>query len=215
MRCSVCDAEFETHESQVARGRLACSLACGHQVAGRKISRDLTGLRVNYLTVTRRMPSRVGATQKKTRWEARCDCGQTVTVDGADLMRTDGRARVSCGCMRAPAKAKSPSWRGHGEISSARWSSIRSGAKERNLDFGISIEHAWNLFLAQGRRCVFTGERLTFDKPATASLDRIDSRRGYVFGNLQWVHREVNRAKSNRTDQEFIDLCRKVVNHRG
>ena len=45
----------------------------------------------------------------------------------------------------------------------------------------------------------------------TASVDRIDSTKGYLKGNVQWVHKSINQMKSNRTDEEFIALCKAVA----
>lgn len=50
--------------------------------------------------------------------------------------------------------------------------------------------------------------------PKAASLDRIDSKRGYTEGNVQWVHKSVNLAKNSLSEVEFIMLCHAVTNHR-
>ena len=44
----------------------------------------------------------------------------------------------------------------------------------------------------------------------TASLDRIDSSKGYIKGNVQWVHKEFNKMKLDLLDKEFIDICKLV-----
>jgi hypothetical protein len=44
----------------------------------------------------------------------------------------------------------------------------------------------------------------------TASLDRIDSSKGYVEGNVQWVHKRINIMKNDLSDSEFIEWCRVV-----
>ena len=43
--------------------------------------------------------------------------------------------------------------------------------------------------------------------PANASLDRIDSKKGYIEGNVHWVFKSINRLKSDLTHTEFIELC--------
>ena len=47
----------------------------------------------------------------------------------------------------------------------------------------------------------------------TASIDRIDSKSGYIEGNIQWVHKFINSMKLDHTQEEFIKLCKAVVNH--
>ncbi|RLD70194.1 MAG: hypothetical protein DRI98_08575 [Bacteroidetes bacterium] len=44
-----------------------------------------------------------------------------------------------------------------------------------------------------------------------ASIDRIDSNKGYVSDNVQWTCWAVNRAKGDLTNDDFIKLCRAVV----
>lgn len=47
----------------------------------------------------------------------------------------------------------------------------------------------------------------------TASLDRIDSSKGYVVGNVQWVHKDVNTVKWDLTLDNFFRVCKMVVEH--
>ncbi|NBW29230.1 hypothetical protein EBR37_02510, partial [bacterium] len=36
--------------------------------------------------------------------------------------------------------------------------------------------------------------------------------KGYIEGNVQWVHKRVNIMKGNMLEQEFLDFCEAVVN---
>jgi hypothetical protein len=105
---------------------------------------------------------------------------------------------------------------------------MRHHAAERGVPFDISIDYAWGVFQQQGGRCALTGMELTFgryrpigreytrsNRPrlGSASLDRIDSTMGYSPGNVQWIHKEVNRMKGTLSDDEFVALCLKVVLH--
>lgn len=47
----------------------------------------------------------------------------------------------------------------------------------------------------------------------SASLDRIESNKGYVVDNIQWVHKFVNVMKWNIPEDNFIDWRRRVVEH--
>ncbi|MDP1563688.1 MAG: HNH endonuclease signature motif containing protein [Pirellulaceae bacterium] len=61
--------------------------------------------------------------------------------------------------------------------------------------------------------CALTGRRLG---PDTASLDHILPVRcggEHVIENTQVLHKDVNRAKTTMTSEEFIELCREVVIH--
>ena len=66
--------------------------------------------------------------------------------------------------------------------------------------------------------CALTGRPLDFKKPHTYEYDHIipTSRGGdNSLSNMQIVCPEVNRAKQNLTDDEFLDLCKEVVIHHG
>jgi hypothetical protein len=47
----------------------------------------------------------------------------------------------------------------------------------------------------------------------TASLDRIDNSQGYINGNIQWVHKIINRIKMDLNTSYFVELCKKVAQH--
>lgn len=112
---------------------------------------------------------------------------------------------------------KNKSWKGYGEISAHFWSRIRNGAKKRKLDFDISIEYGWNLFIKQNYRCNISHLKLNFpsdvrNTDGTASLDRIDSSKGYIKGNVQWLHKHVNIMKWDLEQKDFIKFCNIIHN---
>ena len=92
-------------------------------------------------------------------------------------------------------------------------------AKSRGIPFEITIEYGWELFLSQGRKCALSGVPLVFAEKVgkytdkTASLDRIDSRYGYIKGNVQWVHKDLNFMKHKHSTNTFVEWCRKVVDY--
>ena len=94
---------------------------------------------------------------------------------------------------------------------------LRFDAKKRELDFNVSIDYLQKLIENQNHRCVlsdleirFADKSRTFDNQ-TASLDRIDSSKGYVEGNVQWVHKFVNMMKNSLPQDLFIQLCQSVA----
>jgi hypothetical protein len=98
------------------------------------------------------------------------------------------------------------------------WSYIVGGAKKRNVPLTITRDYSLELYHKQGGRCALTGVELKWRLSSkcntwTASLDRIDSTVGYVSGNVQWVHRDINRMKWDLDEQAFIDLCTQVADH--
>ena len=50
---------------------------------------------------------------------------------------------------------------------------------------------------------------------STASLDRIDSSKGYTIDNIQWLHKDINKMKWDFSQEKFLELCKKIVNNLG
>src|SRR6266478_1546396 len=94
----------------------------------------------------------------------------------------------------------------------------RRGAVTRGLKFGIDAEYIERLFNEQGGKCAISGLPLWMDfskQNPTASLDRRESHRGYVKGNMQWFHKVVNIMKSNHDEAYFVAMCKQIADHRG
>lgn len=117
---------------------------------------------------------------------------------------------------------KSPAWKGYKEISRTYFGSIIKSAKERNIPFEITIEYIWDLFLSQNRKCALSNVDIAFNTVGqkykrfqTASLDRINSKMGYIKGNVQWVHKTLNHMKMALDEDEFVKWCNLVTSHKG
>lgn len=137
----------------------------------------------------------------------------------------EGRAflhnlKQPCMCERKTG-VDSKRYKGCGQISGHEYTRIRCRAKRAGHAFECSIEYLWDLFLAQRERCSLSGRPLRFavttkevrEGVQTASLDRIDSRGGYTPDNVQWVHVDFQTMKWNRTQDEFIAMCKEVTEH--
>jgi hypothetical protein len=46
-----------------------------------------------------------------------------------------------------------------------------------------------------------------------ASLDRIDSSKGYVEDNVQWIHKELNCLKMDIPENKLIKWCELIYLH--
>jgi hypothetical protein len=156
----------------------------------------------------------IGTRRGRSWWQCICDCGQQKEVRGTHLTQNQV---TSCGCQNPRRRSGSNSvrWVGCGEISGCYYSMLKHGAAVRGYQFSVTISEIWSLFLDQGKKCALSGIGISFrinrSDASTASLDRIDSRRGYVLGNIQWVHKDINRMKGNFTEDRFINLCRLVT----
>lgn len=173
------------------------------------MAHDLVGREFGMLTVLQKTDERTPS--KKVLWEVGCSCGGTAKVTTADLLRKDGKGRVSCGCMNFRSGPRSANWKSPNDISMKYWNAVRASADKRGYPFDITIEGAYEVFEAQGGRCALSG--MPIELNITASLDRIDSSQGYHVENIQWLHKDINRLKSNWPENQFIELCRKVAQY--
>lgn len=96
----------------------------------------------------------------------------------------------------------------------------QNNALKRNLDFTLTINDLWGLYLSQNKKCAITGVDINIVNATindnyhlqTASLDRIDSTKGYIKTNIQWVHKVINSLKSDFSNVDFFSLCHLVAN---
>lgn len=156
--------------------------------------------------------------QNKAFWICTCVCGNTVEASANELLKGDLKRCSSCNGKRK--KYKYQITEGTKYFSKSHLIIIQKGAISRKLEFSITGDYLDNIFDKQCHKCIFTGLLLTpsvgiakndMSKIVTTSLDRIDSNKGYVEGNVQWVHKNINMMKSNMTDVEFINFCKLVA----
>lgn len=97
-------------------------------------------------------------------------------------------------------------------------------AKRRGHEFNLSLEYLEELWENQKGKCVYTGWKLKNMKnlspssqlPLTtdrASLDRIDSSKGYVKGNVQFVCWMAQCAKHVFESKDVKLFAEAIINH--
>lgn len=95
------------------------------------------------------------------------------------------------------------------------WKRIKRSALVRDIEFSINIEDMWELFLKQNKKCALSGIPISFGPSSchstTASLDRIDNKKGYIINNVQWVHKDINIMKNIFDNDYFIECCKKIT----
>lgn len=85
---------------------------------------------------------------------------------------------------------------------------------KRDKDINVTLEDLKSTWESQGGKCVYLGIDLILsnytkiEKSAiySASLDRIDSSKGYVKGNIQWVSRSINHLKGDMSHDEVLEI---------
>ena len=86
------------------------------------------------------------------------------------------------------------------------------------------MEDLWELWESQQGICPYTGWKMVLPEtssqynreanvrdPKRASLDRIDSSKGYIKGNVQFVCHMANVAKNDYTHDQMIEFCRAIA----
>lgn len=89
-------------------------------------------------------------------------------------------------------------------------------ARKARAAYDIDSRFLAFLLQRQGGRCALSRVPLTFTKgvghvPTNASIDRIDSNKGYTKANVQLVAHQVNTMKSNLDVGHLAEWCRLVL----
>ena len=100
---------------------------------------------------------------------------------------------------------------------------IRQRSVEKELEVAIDLRALKIQWDKQNGICPYTGRKMLLAKstndvktatPNTASVDRIDSDKGYTIDNIQWVCLMAQYAKNIFTEQELITFCEDVANNK-
>jgi hypothetical protein len=96
-------------------------------------------------------------------------------------------------------------------------SGAKSRAKIHNLKFNIDSKYVTKLVLECNGKCQATGLNLSTitNCPYKASLDRIDSNKGYVKGNVRVVATMFNFMKQDYSDLQFAQIAKAFLKNNG
>lgn len=177
----------------------------GHNYVGEKIGKW------EVLNEAQYIPTKHGG---RYSWLCKCECGTIKYVGTTSLLY--GRTLQCIACANSEknkAKELNSNWKGYGEIPGEVLQKIRQNALRRSRDIPVTItcEYLDKLWKEQKGRCAYTGRELTIF--VDASVDRIDSTKGYVEGNVEWVHKDVNKAKMALTEREFLQMVREIASY--
>lgn len=165
---------------------------------------QLVGQTFGASTVIKRMPN--DPAMPHTQWLCRCSCGTERTIPATNLKQSS-----SLGCLRCAQANRSAV-----HPINVAFSHVKCSALKRKLSFNVTKEQAYEVMQRQNFKCALTGIELTLNckdryfAGCNASLDRIDSNRGYELDNIQWVYKPINNMKWKLPQNEFIRLCRLV-----
>ena len=149
--------------------------------------------------------------------KVRCDCGTEYSIRKSEFTNKKLNKKKCFKCSRK--NSANSNKNGYGEVSGRYMSTIRNGAKRRKIEYKIDAKIAWEKYIKQEGVCALSGQKLimTYDgdrnSSNTASLDRIDSTKGYIIGNIQWVHKNINITKFSFAQDKYIELCIMVADY--
>lgn len=130
-----------------------------------------------------------------------------------------GRDRRCNACRSLESKKYRESLSGADQVKrhiKERWLGARDRAKRKKLDFSVTEDYIIELLNKQKYKCALSGTALTFElgngrTPTNMSIDRIDSRMGYVQNNVQLICSAVNQFKNDLPQEYFLEMCKKIV----
>lgn len=175
---------------------------------------ELTGKTFGRLTVISRAFSKNGDFY----WNCLCSCGNTTVVRGMGL--TGGNTK-SCGCLKINKKTgdEKEKWgiQRKSEVSEkAAFNRVLRTYKRRaalkNLEFSLTENRFREL--TKGN-CYYCGEEpfQGVDSYKYNGIDRVDSSKGYIEGNVVSCCMKCNVAKSDQTKFDFLNWIKRVYEY--
>lgn len=153
-------------------------------------------------------------------WNAQCECGTISKIRVYPLLKGKSQGCRFCRPQSTPLQLPEK-WNDSILFSVYYFRHLHYGAKSRKLEFSITPDYINELLIQQNSNCKLSGLPITVTKAVkngkpdysknTASLDRIDSTKGYIPGNVQWIHKTINAMKMDIPENIFIDFCKKIA----
>lgn len=140
-------------------------------------------------------------TNRATYWKVRCKCGYEGLRNAAHLTNMRTSSCKGCAALKLP-------------FEQSYLNKVRKRAEKSRFDFNITLEYIMSIFTG---KCALSGIDIQFGKhwknklsDQTVSLDRIDNTKGYIIGNVQWVHKDINFMKGTMKQENFIHMCKLI-----
>ena len=177
------------------------------------LNRQMNGWKVLGYHSTKEKPS-----GSRVDWLCEClSCGIQKQIPMYNIVSEKSKMCFKCANKNKDGD-KNNNWKGIGSVPSSTITKIKNNAISRNLAFELDGNYLNSLWESQNHKCALTGLELGLkakskkDNPWSkiASLDRKDSNKGYVVGNVRWVHPIINIMKNQFTDEIFISMCKQV-----
>jgi hypothetical protein len=206
-----CGKEIETQVKSILNGNTKSCGCLQKEATSQARSCNLQGEKFGRLVVIKRVNKENN--KKAVSWLCKCECGNERIVISENL--NNGNTK-SCGCL----------WmeRANGIHYSERNNDLDCfrpilanlhSSRGRKKGFDLDLNYLKELWDKQKGICPFLGIDLiplgwdgVSDPIYTASIDRIDSSKGYVKGNIIFVSVMINYAKNKFEIEKLIDFLK-------
>lgn len=217
LKCNICGRETLFDQGYINRSCFSKQCrSCSQKERRKETGKYKLGDKINNLTI-------IGPpTQYKfnTYYKVQCDCGHIYHTGHSTFSRKD-RLPYCTQCFNTYTKKPKRSTMYSEHISKSIFIRICRSAKLRGIKFDLLPNDLEEYILNQKFKCALSGIDINITKSFatkenrilnTASLDRIDSSKGYIKGNVQWVHKDINVMKLDLTQEQFINYCKLISN---
>lgn len=208
--CSGCKTQHVFNSSKLSvykRQNIKGCMACRSE----RVKLTLIGKKFNKWTVLS-FDNKQSNNHEKY-WICKCECGNIASVTRNGLVSGGSKQ-----CNECSYQSDIPC--------NFIINKIIVGAKKRSkngriIEVSITGYDLLKQLEKQNFKCALTGQPLIIDTNRgqkeniriqyNASVDRIDSNKGYTVDNIQWVTVQTNLAKQDYSQEEFIEMCHKVA----
>ena len=177
-------------------------------------SLKLVGQQFERLTVIKRVPVPKGRPLQKAYWLCKCECGSNVIVPTEKLT---GKETRSCGCLRM--ERLNGIHYTERDVTKDVFRPILCNMQRSRHSVSLTLQDLKEVWANQQGICTYTGLKLLLPTWGDcikkdihlASVDRIDSSKGYERDNIQFVSAIANYAKNTFTHEQMVDFCKIVA----
>ena len=154
----------------------------------------------------------VGRREKDNRmlWKCECECGKFKIVASINLLNIISGVR-SCGCARSISKKKPK-----GEATfNAAYHNLVNAAKRKQFTFNLTKQEVKEIHKQNCYYCGDTPKNLYISNCDNgdyiySGIDRVDSNKGYILGNVVPCCKRCNTAKNDMSVEEFENWLKRV-----
>lgn len=195
-RCK-CGTEASRNLGTLVRGRSTKCRRCSSKVTGKCRAYKIPGRRFGAMTAIRKIEG--NAPGENCQWEFLCDCGQICQYEGR--MVINGNISPHVACRDCEKKLSTEKRRGMLPIEHV----FATTSKQVSKKWEFSLTLAEYDELTTGKGCAYCGIN-----DGRCGLDRVDSLKGYVYGNCVPCCLRCNRMKTNMHVSEFLEQIRRI-----